>query len=248
MSSPRARRAVRAGRVFGVSPGSALKSLLGLALAPTAFGTLLAAAAEFGSLGPRSGGKTGYFLGAFLAYAAAHALGLIRLRRLYVFAHEATHALAVWLGGGKVYAFVVKAESGHVDLSHSSVFVALAPYWLPLYTLAVLLAYRVALWLGPPAHAREVFLAAMGATLAFHLAHTAASLWDTRQSDLDEAGPILSLSLIAFLNGGLILAALKCLFPGLVSLDSAARGVWSITLEFWRGAAGLAGRAFALVA
>jgi hypothetical protein len=162
-----------------------------------------------------------------------------------VFAHELTHALAAWAGGGKVYAFVVRGDSGRVDLSHAGPFVALAPYWVPLYALALAGAYRLWLWRGAPDWSREAFLAAMGAALAFHLLHTARSLWQTHQSDLDEAGPALSLALIALLNSAVLLAALKCLFPERVGLGAAFASVSAATAAFWGGAAELARAAWA---
>jgi len=115
----------------------------------------------------------------------------------------------------------------------------LAPYWVPLYALACAAGYRVWMWYGAPAWSRQAFLAAMGAALAFHLLHTGRSLWQTHQTDLDEAGPALSLSLIAILNAGVLLAALKCLFPESVSLGDAFASVTAATEAFWGGAAAL---------
>jgi len=199
---------------------------------------LLVSAGAMGRLTGK-GGASAYFLEGFAGYILLHFAGLLRLRRMYVFAHEFTHALAVWMTGGKVYRFVVRSDSGHVDLSHSGPFVALAPYWIPLYTLAVVAAYRLLLWAGEPLYAREVFLVLMGVSLAFHFAHTVESLWTAQQSDLGELGFALSMSLIALLNGSVILIALKCLFPGLVHLAEDLRRAGTVTAEFWWGAAGL---------
>ena len=64
-----------------------------------------------------------------LAWAARGA------RWSYVLGHELTHAMAAWATGGSVYAISVGENEGHVDLSHSSAFVALAPYCVPFYAL-----------------------------------------------------------------------------------------------------------------
>lgn len=202
------------------------------ALAPTALAALWAAASAVGGLGAR--GEAAWFAGGACAVALLDLAGL-RLRPLYVFAHELTHAIAVWAGGGKVYSFVVRGDSGRVDLSHAGPFVALAPYWVPLYAVLFAGSYRLLLWYGAPRHSREAFLAVMGAALAFHLCHTARSLFETHQSDLDEAGPALSLALIAILNAAVLLGALKCLFPERVGLGAAARTVWAVTEGFWGG-------------
>lgn len=211
---------------------SALSPAAALALTPTALASLWAAASAVGGLGAR--GEAAWFAGGAASVALLDLMGL-RFRPLYVFAHELTHAIAAWAGGGKVYAFIVRGDSGRVDLSHAGPFVALAPYWVPLYALLLAGAYRLLLWYGAPGGSREAFLGLMGGALAFHLCHTARSLFQTHQSDLDEAGPALSLALIAILNAAVLLGALKCLFPDRVGLGTAARGVWSATEGFWGG-------------
>ncbi|MBI3299377.1 MAG: hypothetical protein HYZ75_14515 [Elusimicrobia bacterium] len=216
---------------------AAVSPLAAAVLAPTAACALWAAASAAVGVGARGDGL--WFAAGAATWAACDLLGL-RLRRAYVFAHELTHALAAWAGGGKVFAFVVRGESGRVDLSHVSPFVALAPYWIPLYALGVAGVYRLAIWGWGAPRAREAFLAAMGAALAFHLFHTGRSLLETHQSDLDEAGPALSLALIALLNAGLLLFALKCLFPERVDAASAFDTVRGGTAAFWGGAVRLA--------
>jgi hypothetical protein len=215
-----------------------------LALVPTALAAALAAAHTLFALAA----AVKWFSGAFAAAIVLHAAGLLRGERAYVFAHEFTHAAAAWLNGAKVHSFVVKADSGHVDLSRMNAFIALAPYWIPLYSLIVVGFYRLALWTADWPYAEEAFLAAMGASLAFHFAHTARALWSTHQSDLDHLGVVLSLALIALLNAAVLLGALKCLFPKAVSLADSGRWVVQVTKTFWSalfGGAGDAARAMA---
>ena len=215
--------------------GARIRSLLGIALAPTAVAVVFSAVAAVAGLSQNAQAAK-YFLGAFVGYAVLHVLRILTCQRLYVFAHEFTHALAAWATGGKVFAFVVRGQSGHVDLSHSNAFIALAPYWFPLYALASVVIYRLILFYGAAVpYAREGFLALMGASLAFHFAHTIEALWSTHQSDLDEAGFPLSISLIVLLNGCVLLAAVKCLFPHLVSVPQSIRYVSEITGQFWGG-------------
>ncbi|MDE2290521.1 MAG: hypothetical protein KGL53_00455, partial [Elusimicrobia bacterium] len=80
--------------------------------------------------------------------------------------------------------------------------------------------------------------------LCFHLVHTGRSLLETHQSDLDEAGAALSVTLIALLNAAVLLGALKCLFPGRVDAALAAWTVWRATASFWGGLGGLAAAAW----
>lgn len=219
----------------------ALKLLLGLALAPTAAATLVAAAKALTVLLQRPGDTKAFLIGC-AAYPVLHVattgLGFDTPRRvLYVFAHELTHAIAAWASGYRVRSFVVGKDGGHVDMSNSNAFVALAPYVLPFYALLVVLAYRVWLWQagadpGPLAH--EAFLLCLGAALTFHWVFTWTALWTVEQPDLAMAGgTFFSLVLIAFGNGAVVLIALKCLFPKLVSLDAAARFAGDVTLAVW---------------
>ncbi|HAU89921.1 MAG TPA: hypothetical protein DCW72_06765 [Elusimicrobia bacterium] len=141
-------------------------------------------------------------------------------------AHELTHALAAVLVGVKVRKISVKKNSGYVLLDSTNAFISLAPYFVPLYTLGVAALYWTAgrFWNVLPL--RPWFLAAAGFTLAFHLLHTADILAGPVQSDLRKAGgPVFSLPLLLLLNCLGLAAALKLLFPGLLSLRAYGAGV-----------------------
>lgn len=176
-----------------------------------------------------------------LFHFATGGLGLLeRPRRLlYVIGHELSHAAAAWLCGHSVKGFSVGADGGHVDVSSSNVFIALAPYIVPLYALAVVLAYRLWLWHGGDhdlALAHELFLAALGAALSFHWLFTLIALWTVRQPDLEAAGgKVFSLVLICLANGAVLLVGLKCLFPRMVNLEHALEFARGATAGFWLG-------------
>lgn len=167
--------------------------------------------------------------------------GLRAARWAYVAGHELTHALAAWSSGGKVFAIHVQEDGGHVDLSESSAFVALAPYCVPFHALLVVAAYRVFVWLKPETPAESVFLVLMGAALAFHGLMTWETLTQVRQPDLKAAGGIVfSLSLIAAVNGLMVLVLLKALFPESVALAASVKGAGLGAWRFWSGAWGAA--------
>lgn len=156
------------------------------------------------------------------------------VRRVYVFGHELTHALAAWSVGAKVHAFHVGEEGGHVDLSHSNAFIALAPYCAPIYTLAVVIGYRLLLWLSPAWAGQTGFLILMGLTLAFHFLLTFECLWDRKQPDLAAAGGVVfSLALIVLANGLVVLLVSKSLFPRAVALGEPLRQVAVMSVAFW---------------
>ena len=152
----------------------------------------------------------------------------------YVLGHEVTHAMAAWATGGSVYAISVGEKEGHVDLSHSSVFVALAPYCVPFYALAVALGYRALLWARPDAGGEALFLFLLGAALGAHLLFTWDSLTQTRQPDLDAAGGVLfSVALIAIANSLMLMLLLKGLFPESVPLLERLREAGAHVKRFW---------------
>ncbi|HXT00818.1 MAG TPA: hypothetical protein VN915_09110 [Elusimicrobiota bacterium] len=164
--------------------------------------------------------------------------GMRTARWMYVLGHELTHALAAWTSGGSVFAIHVEEKGGHVDLSHSSAFVALAPYCVPFHALAVVAGYRVLIWARPQAQAEALFLLLMGGALAFHALMTWETLTQVKQPDLDDAGgSVFSFALIGMANGLVVLLLLKTLFPESVALtaalDASGRRAWWFWTKAW---------------
>lgn len=222
-----------------------MRLVVGLLLLPTAASALLAAAKAVGSIAshPRT---TLDFLYGFFGYAALHFL-FFKPLRLYVLAHELTHAAAAWMSGARVRRIHVGKEEGKVELDRSNAFIALAPYCVPLYALGVLLAYRAVLWKagspGMSVYAHGLFLSAMGAALAFHLLMTGDTLWGVRQPDLAQAGGVVfSLATIGLANSVVVILALKLLFPRLVEAGPRLVDILLGTLAFWELAGRLAVR------
>lgn len=199
-----------------------LRTFIGVLLAPAALAAAWATCAAAGPVLARFS-ATFPLLGGALLCAALHATG--RGKRLYVTAHELTHALAAVMTGVRVSKISVKKQSGYVLTDSSNTFISLAPYFIPFYTLVAAAAYWTAcrFWDGAPL--RPWFLAAAGFTLAFHILHTADILAGPVQSDLKKAGgPVFSMPLLLLLNCAGLALALKLLFPELMSArDYAAR-------------------------
>lgn len=169
----------------------------------------------------------------------ALAWGARGARWAYVLGHELTHALAAWASGGKVFAIKVGEDGGHVDLSESGAFVALAPYCVPFHALLVVVGYRLLLWLRPAAQADSLFLLLMGGALAFHGLMTWQTLTQVRQPDLAAAGgAVFSAALIVLVNGAAMLLLLKALFPEAVPLAARLRQAGEAAWGFWTGAWG----------
>jgi hypothetical protein len=171
--------------------------------------------------------------------AGPYGWGMRTARWMYVLGHELTHALAAWTSGGKVFAIHVEEKGGHVDLSHSSAFVALAPYCVPFHALLVVAGYRLVLWMKPEAQAEALFLLLMGGALAFHALMTWETLTQVKQPDLEQAGgSVFSFALIGLANGLVVLLLLKTLFPEAVALGgsvkAAALSAWWFWTKAWK--------------
>ncbi len=113
---------------------------------------------------------------------------------MHVMGHELTHAFWAVLLGGRIKSLQISQAGGQVTLSKSNFFIALAPYFFPLYTFLLLPIYFISI---PKYQPVLAFL--IGFTLAFHVALTLHSLRD-RQSDLREVGLFFSLIFVYSMN------------------------------------------------
>jgi hypothetical protein len=138
-----------------------------------------------------------FSLGAILWLIAF--FGLPRPLLLYVFGHELTHALWVWLMGGRVSRFRVGRDGGHILTDKNNFLIALAPYFFPLYSILVLALYGAcSLFVNMQPYGRLLY-ALIGVTWAFHLTFTCWMI-PKNQTDLADNGTIFSLVIIYLIN------------------------------------------------
>jgi hypothetical protein len=128
----------------------------------------------------------------------------------YVFGHELTHALWVWLMGGKVKRFKVSAKGGHVVVTRNNFAIALAPYFFPLYAVVVVLVFLAGhlLWNWTPY--AVWFHLLLGVAYAFHITLNWHAL-KTVQSDITRHGYLFSSVIIFLGNIGVLLIAIPLL-------------------------------------
>ena len=125
--------------------------------------------------------------------------GLPRPILLYVFGHELTHAVWVWLMGGRVSRFRVGRDGGHILTNRTNFWIALAPYFFPFYSILAIAIYGVlSIFYNVQPYGRVLY-AVIGATWAFHLTFT---VWmiPKNQTDLRDHGTFFSLVVIYLLN------------------------------------------------
>jgi hypothetical protein len=128
---------------------------------------------------------------------------------IYVFGHELTHALWAWLFGGRVKGFRASSNGGHVLISKTNFFIALAPYFFPVYAVLVVLVFLLGRILFGWRHL-VWFHFCLGAAYAFHVALTFHIL-RTRQSDVTSQGYVFSTVVILLGNVGVLLLGIPLL-------------------------------------
>jgi hypothetical protein len=145
--------------------------------------------------------------------------GLPRPMLVYVFGHELTHALWVLLMGGRVSRFKVGREGGHIVTDRNNFWIALAPYFFPLYSLLVIAGYGIlGLFVNVQPYGRLLY-GLIGATWTFHFTFTCWMI-PKKQTDLTDHGTFFSLVVIylmnlALLSVMLVLASSQITFAGL---------------------------------
>jgi hypothetical protein len=132
---------------------------------------------------------------------------------LYVYGHECTHALWVKIFRGKVAEkFHVSEEGGHILADRINTWIALSPYFFPIYTALVVSIYFLAHFFTSVASLEWAFFLLLGLTWSFHLTFTCI-LIVKGQPDLKYGGTFFSLLVIYLLNLFIITVLLVATAP-----------------------------------
>jgi len=123
---------------------------------------------------------------------------------VYVFGHELTHVIAVKLMGGKVDGAIgVGRSGGHIIASKINTWIALAPYFVPIYSVFCLTIYGLTALLVDLEPYREIVIGTLsfflGFTWCFHASFTL-SMIPKGQTDLHYGGTFYSLTIIYLMN------------------------------------------------
>ncbi len=137
---------------------------------------------------------------------------------LYVFGHELTHAIWVWLFGGSVKKFKATSEGGHVIVDKTNFLIALSPYFFPLYAVIVVAVFLVGHLIWGWKDFFVWFHLCVGAAYAFHVTLTGHVL-KTQQSDITSQGYLFS-AVVIFLGNVLVLLVGLPLLTAKVDLSS----------------------------
>ena len=122
---------------------------------------------------------------------------------IYVFGHELTHAIWVWLFGGSVKQFKASSEGGHVIVDKTNFLIALSPYFFPLYAVMIVAVFVTGHLIWDWKGFMVWFHLLVGAAYAFHITLNAHVL-KTQQSDITSQGYLFS-AVVIFLGNVLVL-------------------------------------------
>ena len=185
-----------------------LKTIIAVLMLPLCFGTTKALLGVI-----RASGDADTVWVAILSGVACWIVVYLLLPKpmlIYVVGHELTHAVWTWAFGGKVKRFKATSSGGHVVVSKNNPLIALAPYFFPLYVVAVILCFVVGDWLWGLSHYRVWFHLLIGAAYAFHVTLTLHVLRN-RQSDITRQGYLFSAVIIWLGNAAVLLAGISLL-------------------------------------
>jgi len=119
--------------------------------------------------------------------------------RTYVFGHELTHALWVWICGGRVKRFSASATGGGVRADKANALIYLAPYIFPIYSILLIPLFLLMDFFVPVPGGMRILAVLLGFTWAFHITFTIYVLFQG-QPDIGATGAVFSLPLIYFAN------------------------------------------------
>ena len=149
-----------------------------------------------------------YFMWGIASYIAIHLL-FFKPTFIYVLGHEAVHAVTSWVMGGKINSFKVSKEGGSVSTTKTNTVIELSPYFVPIYSIILMLVYFVIAYSYNINGAAFVYL--IGFTLTLHVVMTI-EVMKTRQPDLMESGYLFSIVVVYVLNIVIIALLFSLLF------------------------------------
>lgn len=129
---------------------------------------------------------------------------------VYVLGHELTHAIAAKLCGGHLHGLSVDRSGGYLETDADNFFIALAPYFVPLWMLVWLAVLALAHLIYPFEAYGPWFYAGFGFWWTFHLYWTAWII-PREQPDMLSNGIVLSTMVILIANILVLLGVMWCL-------------------------------------
>lgn len=139
--------------------------------------------------------------------------------RTYVFGHELTHAITGLLSGAQIKKIRVSKGRGSVTLTKDNILISLSPYFIPFYSLIIIIVYLMLGWFTDTKPLYPYYLFLAGFSLSFHFALTFYAI-TIGQEDLKSHGVFFSFVFICFINCIIISLVLILIFPQYIKIDN----------------------------
>jgi len=165
-----------------------------------------------------------FFVWGIISYVIIHLL-FYKPTYMYVLGHEAVHAGMAWIFGGKIKSFKVSDKGGSVKTDKTNFIIELAPYFFPIYTVAITLIYFVVSQSYPVNG--SIFLFLIGFTLSFHIVATV-EIMKVKQPDIVKSGYMFSIAFVYIVNIIVISTIFGLVFPGF-GLNKFFLDLWEFT-------------------
>ncbi len=151
----------------------------------------------------------------------------------YVFGHELTHALAGLLSGAQIKKFKVSRNKGSVTLTKNNIFITLAPYFVPIYPIIIILVYFALAWFMDVVQIYSWFLFFSGIALAFYYALTFYAI-KVGQEDMIIYGRFFSFIFVCFINIIMVVLILAWIFPSNIEINDFFVKVFNDCINFYK--------------
>jgi len=171
-----------------------VKFFIGLCLVPACAGVTVAFYHDL--LGPIKSQL--WFLAGFGVFLLLFAIFQHPIKS-YVFGHELTHAFWILLFRGEVTGFSASSTGGKVEGTKGNFFIALSPYFFPIYTILLIGLYFLGKLFWEPQQFTAAFVFLIGFTWAFHIILTVSTLIKG-QTEVKKNGYLFSLTIIYVMN------------------------------------------------
>jgi hypothetical protein len=156
-----------------------------------------------------------YFLFGFASYVIFF-LAFKKPLVAYVFGHELTHVLWVLMFSGKVDSMKVSRKGGYIKANRKNFLILLAPYFFPIYTILVIVAYILISYFYDISRYFPIAAFAIGFSWSFHILLNAFAMTKS-QDDFEHTGTFFSIVLVVLCNI-FILGLLVAFISGSVNL------------------------------
>lgn len=166
---------------------------------------------------------TRWFIGGFAIWVVLF-FALPRPVHSYILAHELTHAVWGLVMGAKVSRLRVSEKGGSVTLTKSNIWITLAPYFFPFYSILALGLYVLLSLKLDMSQYLPFWYAVFGLTWSFHLTFTI-NMIGGHQPDIREHGRLFSYAVIYIIN--LLTAIFLIALLAEHSLSSLPATIWN---------------------